>query len=615
LEVADRWGLSPSAGFLFDSRLQKYPQVLKSKHFVEHPEVALSGKWFADEWARKLLVLALWLSSGISGAAGIAQTTKSPTTSSSVKLSGVYIGNEACGRCHASIYNSYQRTPMAHASGPATEDLKSTSFVHAKSGVRYGIYSEDGKAWLSFERPGDPGLTGKRQLLYFIGSGHRGRSYLFSVDGFVFESPINWYADRKVWDMAPAYGNAPEIPMNLPAYVNCLQCHTSGMQPPIKGTENEYPTPLFTQNGVGCERCHGPGAAHAQDATHSKGATILNPVKLPAVQRDSICMQCHLEGNVAIERAGRHVYEFRPGDILDDYVRHYVLAAGQTSGIAANSQFEALAESVCKKKSGDAMSCMSCHDPHSSPAADDRASYFRGKCLACHGAAFGARHHPENIDCTACHMPSSLSADIAHTEVTDHRIQRRPATQPQLLQDPTVAKSSPILVPFPYSKEADDDIRDRALAWQSVAENGMPEAVREAERLLPLAAKQSPDDPAILSGLAYIELTQGAIKDAREQYQKALALDPTLVDAASNLGVIEAKTGDLRSATALWQGAFERAPGKSSIGMNLARALCESGHLKEARSYVEQVLHFNPDLSEAKKLLRHLNAEPPVCAP
>ncbi|MHB8217494.1 MAG: tetratricopeptide repeat protein [Candidatus Sulfotelmatobacter sp.] len=547
--------------------------------------------------------------------AGIAQTAQGPNPSNSSPRSNAYVGNEACAGCHASIYNSYRQTPMAHASGPATEDLQPTSFVHAKSGVHYRIYSEDGKVWLSFERSGDPAVSGKRQLLYFIGSGHRGRTYLFSVDGFVFESPINWYTGRKLWDMAPAYNDARQIPLNLPAYTSCLQCHTSGMQPPIKGTENEYPTPLFTQNGVGCERCHGPGAAHARDAVLLKGASILNPIKLPAAQRDSICMQCHLEGNVAIERAGRHAYDFRPGDILDDYVRHYVFVGDQSSGVGANGQFEALAQSACKKQSGDAMSCMSCHDPHSSPPAGERSAYFREKCLACHGAAFGTRHHPENTDCTACHMPSSLSVDIAHTEVTDHRIQRRPATRPQLLQDLTTQKSSPALIPFPYSKEADDDIRDRALAWQSIAENGMPEATRETARLLPLVAKQSPDDPAILSGLAYVELAHGAIDHARELYQKALALDPTLIDAASNLGVIEAKAGHLQTAVGLWQTAFDRAPGKSSIGMNLARSFCQSGQMKEARSYVERVLRFNPDLSEARKLLQHLDADPPNCAP
>jgi tetratricopeptide (TPR) repeat protein len=498
---------------------------------------------------------------------------------------------------------------MAHASGPATENLSPADFTHAQSGVRYRIYTEGGTAWLSFERPGDPAVKDKRQLLYFIGSGRRGRSYLFATDGFVFESPVNWYANRHMWDMAPAYSAAREIPLNLPAYTTCLNCHTSGMQPPLKGTENAYPTPVFTQNGVGCERCHGPGSAHI------KGAPIVNPAKLPPDRRDAVCMQCHLEGNVAIERPGRHVYEFRPGDSLDDYIRHYVLAADQTSGLGANSQFEALAQSACKKKSGDSMSCLSCHNPHYYPSADERASYYRGKCLACHGAAFGAKHHPENSDCTSCHMPSSLSADIAHTEVTDHRIQRRPELSPQLLQDPAAQGSSPSLIRFPYLKQADDDIRDLALAWQSLAENGTAEAAAQADRLLRSAAKQSPDDPAILSGLAYIELRHGAIDQARELYQKALALDPTLIDAAANLGVIEARSGHLQNAVALWQGAFDRAPGKSSIGMNLARALCESGQTKDARSYVARVLHFNPDLSEARKLLQHLNADPPSCGP
>ncbi|HXM67344.1 MAG TPA: multiheme c-type cytochrome [Candidatus Acidoferrum sp.] len=572
----------------------------------------MPGNWFHAKSIRRSLAIALCLGSRIFAAAQIAGTAH---PSHPAPPSSTYIGNQACAGCHASIYESYQRTPMAHASGPATEDLQPASFVHAKSGVHYRIYSEDGKVWLSFERPGDPSVNGKRELLYFIGSGHRGRTYLFSVDGFFFESPINWYAGRKVWDMAPAYSEAREIPMNLPAYTSCLECHTTGMQSPIKGTENEYPTPLFTQDGVGCERCHGPGAEHAQTAAGTKGAPMLNPIKLPADRRDSICMQCHLEANVAIGRLGRHASDFRPGDILDDYVRHYVLTGSQTSGVGANSQFEALARSACKKKSGDAMSCMSCHDPHSSPLAAERASYFREKCLACHGAAFGAKHHRENLDCTSCHMPSSLSTDIAHTEVTDHRIPRRPSTQPQLLQDFSPEKSSPTLIPFPYSKEADDDVRDRALAWQSVAENGMPEAVREAARLLPLAAKQSPDDPAVLSGLAYVELTHGSIGHARELYQKALALDPTLIDAASNLGVIEAKSGNLRRAIALWQDAFNRAPGKSSIGMNLARSFCESGQTKEARLYVEKVLRFNPDLLEAKKMLQHLSVDPPSCAP
>jgi len=298
------------------------------------------------------------------------------------------------------------------------ENLTPADFVQRKSGVHFRIYSENGKVWLSFERPGDPAVAGKRELLYFIGSGRRGRSYLFAEQGFLFESPVNWYTNRHVWDMAPAYGNAAQIPMNLPAFTSCLHCHVSGMQPPDPGTENRYPNPPFSFSGVACERCHGPGAAHL------KGGAIVNPAKLEAARRDAVCMQCHLEGKAAIERAGRHVYEYRPGQQLDDYIRYFVFAEQKRPGLGAVSQFEALAQSVCKIKSGDVMSCTSCHDPHREPSAAERVAYYREKCLACHGAKFGGTHHPGQSDCTACHMPSSLSADVAHTEVTDHRILR-----------------------------------------------------------------------------------------------------------------------------------------------------------------------------------------------
>ena len=517
-----------------------------------------------------------------------------------------YVGNEACAKCHASIYESYTRTAMAKASGPATENLIVGELHHQPSGLNYRIYSEDGKVWLAFERPGDPSVSGKRQLLYYIGQGRRGRTYLFSVDGFVFESPVNWYADRHMWDMAPAYGGTREMPLNLPALVSCLECHVSGIQPPIYGTENRYNIPLFAYSGVSCERCHGPGAAHV-----NSGGAIVNPTKLSAVRRDAVCMQCHLEGNAAIERVGKHLYEYRPGDNLSDYVRYYILTDSKGEGLRATSQFEALSQSVCQKKSGDAMSCTSCHDPHVQVKPEERASFYRTKCLACHGKPFGARHHADRPDCTSCHMPASLSTDVAHTEVTDHRILRRPSSTP-MLENAFAQPATPKLVPFPHSHESDSDLRDDALAWESVAESGSKLAEAEAERLLRLALLKS-SDPALLSAMGYIEQKHGDTDRARELYQRALALDPNLIDAATNLGVLEAKSGHMREAVTLWQGSFQRAPGRSSIGMNLARTFCGSGQFDEARTYTLRVLQFNPDLGAAKKLLNGLNADHPKC--
>jgi hypothetical protein len=246
---------------------------------------------------------------------------------------------------------------MAHASGLAKENFIPADFVHANSGVHYRIYTEGDHVWLSFERPGDQLVRGKRELLYYIGSGRRGLKYLFAHDGFLFESPIDWYAAPRAWDMTPNYQNAKEIPLNLPAVTSCLRCHVSDMRPPSPGTQNYYLLPAFASPGISCERCHGHAAAHVN------GGPIVNPAKLPADRRDAICMQCHLEGKVGIERRGRHAYDFQPGEQLADYIRHYVLTGGPGTPLSAVSEFEALTESMCKKKTGDTMSCSSCHDP------------------------------------------------------------------------------------------------------------------------------------------------------------------------------------------------------------------------------------------------------------
>jgi predicted CXXCH cytochrome family protein len=452
-------------------------------------------------------------------------------------------------------------------------------------------------------------------LLYYIGSGRRGRSYLFETDGFLFESPVNWYANKQTWDMAPAYQSASEIPLNLPAYTSCLHCHVSGMQAPLKGTANRYPTPAFTHNGVSCERCHGQGAAHVNATAHGNDGAIVNPAKLSAARRDEVCMQCHLEGKVAIERAGRHVYEFRPGAALADYIRYFVLVGGQSAGqsarLGAVSQVEALAQSGCKKKAGDAMWCVSCHDPHRSPAPEERVAYYRGKCLACHGESFAAKHHVDRPDCTGCHMPSSPSTDVAHTQVTDHRIPRRLQVSPQFMQGADERGAAPKLVPFPDSQEVDP--RDLALAWESLVESGMTAAEPQTQKLLAAALKESPNDPAILAALGYIEQKHGATENARELYQRALRADPDSIDAATNLGVIEAQKGHLQEAVKLWQDAFQRAPDRSSIGMNMARVYCQSEKYDEARKTLVRVLEFNPDLDSAKKILWELNRSPASC--
>ena len=532
-------------------------------------------------------------------------------------------GNAACQKCHAEITQSYSLTAMAQASGRAIDQLIPTDFQHAVSGVHYRVYAENGGAMLGFDRPDDPTVRGTRRLQYFIGSGHRGRTYLFSLDDFFFEAPINWYAQKKVWDTAPAFQQSRTIPMNLPALPGCLACHTSNAQAPIHGTENKYDMPLFAHDGITCERCHGDNAAHLTDGH----GPIINPLKLSPQKRDAICMQCHLEGNVAIEQPNRKLADFRPGDDLSDFVHYFLYVDNDSQKLRALGQSEALWMSVCKQKSGDKMSCTTCHDPHSSPKPEQRVAFYRAKCLTCHEEAFAAKHHVEQPDCASCHMPRTNSADVAHTQATDHRILKIPLMPLQSLQAGSTAqlvRFPPQPVAAPTSSSGSDsasaarpapagDSRDLALAWESLAQSGNAGAAAEAERYLRLAIADHPDDPVVLDSLGFVAQRRGDIPAARSFYEHALRIDPTLIDAGANLGVIEARAGNTRLAVQLWADEFERAPGRSAIGLNLAHVYCSAGQFDKARTYVARVLQFNPDWPSAKTLQKQLAADPPSC--
>jgi hypothetical protein len=459
---------------------------------------------------------------------------------------------------------------------------------------------------MSYERNGEKQLRGERELSYFIGSNVKGRSYLFSQEGYLFETPINWYSQESRWNMAPAYTETREIPMNLPSYTSCLNCHTSGLQPPIAGTENRFSSKPFLHNGITCERCHGTGDGHLT----GKGS-IVNPVKLPPERRDSICMECHFEGTVAVQQPGKHVQDFQPGEKLSDYIHYFVGTDDREKNAQALSQFEALSLSMCKRKSGDKMWCGSCHEPHSEPRPEEKVTYYRGKCLSCHGEAFAEKHHPKERDCASCHMPTLPSKDVAHTQSADHRILKHPTTS----LTPELQANAMRITAFPTRDESLVTIRDYAIAWENLAERNVEGSRTEAADYLLKALKDSPDDPELLSAWGFVAQQSGKDKEAKEIYEHALKVNPLSNDVAANLGILDAKSGNLQGAVKLWQDAFDRVPYRREIGMDLAMVFCASGQKDVALNYIKRVLEFNPDYSKAKSLQDHMKATPAQCKP
>src|SRR5262249_17529757 len=130
-----------------------------------------------------------------------------------------------------------------------------------------------------------------------------------------------------------------------------------------------------------------------------------------------------------IDRAGRNPGSFRAGELLSDSMSVFVWS-GAAAKMKVTSHFEKLAQSRCKLESGDRLWCGTCHDPHAIPTGDEKASYFRDKCLGCHSdgakckAPAQARARNDNR-CVDCHMPKNPVVDVAHAVYTDHSIPRR----------------------------------------------------------------------------------------------------------------------------------------------------------------------------------------------
>jgi hypothetical protein len=328
-----------------------------------------------------------------------------------------FVGNDACRPCHQEITRSYQATAMARSTMPVAGDIVPPGrFRHSASGLDYSV-----------EKNGSVSIRGpkgsvREQFDYVIGSGAAGFSYLIFRDRFLYQAPITWYSQQRRWDAAPGYQNDTTMAWDRPVDPSCLLCHASQLRH-ISGTFNRYAEKPFAQNGIGCERCHGPGSEHAQGK-----ARMVVPTNLSAEQRDDVCRQCHLMGAARIEREGRTFAQYRAGDRLGDFAAYFVLDDPNGAELRTTSHVENFTASMCKQASGEKMWCGTCHDVHETPR--DPEAWFRDKCLQCHSVKTRAAVAcPRTPNCIGCHMPKSRAVDAGHGAFTDHRIARRPATR------------------------------------------------------------------------------------------------------------------------------------------------------------------------------------------
>ncbi|MEP6536183.1 MAG: tetratricopeptide repeat protein [Bryobacteraceae bacterium] len=385
-----------------------------------------------------------------------------------------------------------------------------------------------------------------------IGSGNHAITYLNRTpQGRLLELPLSWYTKLNGYAMSPGYENSDHLDFRREISDSCLFCHSAGKQPAP----------------IDCQRCHGPAQAHA---AHPSKSNILNPARLTPQRQLETCLQCHLEtasqGIVdSIRKPGRDVFSYRPGDPLSDYKSYFAPPTPQRFEI--NHAGFRLLQSRCFLESKGAMTCTTCHDPHS-------ARVKTGSCQSCH-------KQPHTTEaCTTCHMPKRTAADAIHTQMTDHKITRRPETEDQTLYTGPVidfyTKADPDTLAVANDKEGDPAVYRRYL-------------------------QRDPTNQPVLVSLGKALLRRNQPAEAAATLQKAVQLDSRDTNAQTYLAVAEAVQGNTQKALAILKQAVASNPDHALARINLGITHEALGDVQSALADYAEALRLQPDSAEAKQ--------------
>ena len=538
-----------------------------------------------------------------------------------------YVGDEACSECHVAETESYRRHPMGRAFAPMSALAAKMPYGQKSHNPfdEFGFHfvvDRQGERVLHREQRKDSRGTVIAELdveaQWALGSGSHGCSYLFSREGRVFQSPISWFTQKQVWHISPGY--SPTLHGDRVIAAECLFCHCNYADA-VPHTINQFREPIFHGYAIGCERCHGPGELHVESRQGGKvidgeDHTIVNPARLPPALRESVCQQCHLQGDAArVLRRGRQVFDFRPGLPLHHFWSVYVRRPGFAENEKAVSHVQQMYSSRCFRASQGELGCISCHDPHAFPAPEQKESFYRSRCLQCHretdcGLTVARRREKSPKDnCLTCHMPPFNSSDIAHTALTNHRIPRTPEADAEPAERPILRRGESPVLHFHQDildlPQAERD-RDLALAYVDLCRRhpqARPLFIASGINLLESAVKAHPDDLFALEGQAMLFSFQGQNEEALANYEAVLAQVPYRESALSGAAYDAEALGRAEDAIAYWRRALAVNPVNARYHYVLGSFLADRRDWPGAIKECEAVLRLNPFTVEARRVL------------
>ena len=180
-------------------------------------------------------------------------------------------------------------------------------------------------------------------------------------------------------------------------------------------------SPRSDKEGLACEACHGPAAAHVASAGTDRLSPFISFTRrdaAPIQQRNAVCLQCHTQGAVALWHGSTHDNrKLACVDCHAVHLGHQKLLAEPTQQQLCTRCHQQIKSALMKPSHHplreEKMMCTNCHNPHGSQAGKlIAANTVNDKCYECHADKRGPflwEHPPARESCLNCHDPHGSS--------------------------------------------------------------------------------------------------------------------------------------------------------------------------------------------------------------